>query len=105
MIPIMMAGSMIPLALGTLALLAGKALIIAKLALTLSLIIGLKKLVSQDDSHGSSYQVVHGGSGGGHFRRSIQASDAAAAAQNMAYRSYIPLNPDSSTNMYVASRR
>lgn len=89
----MMGGSMIPMALGTLALLAGKALIIAKLALTLSLIIGLKKLISSDD-HGS-YQVVS--HGGGHYRRSLQDDEAAHAA---AYRAYIPLTPESSTPQY-----
>ncbi|XKL63310.1 hypothetical protein PGB90_005674 [Kerria lacca] len=93
LIPLMMGGSMIPMALGTLALLAGKALIIAKLALTLSLIIGLKKLLSHDD-HGS-YQVVS--HGGGHYRRSLQDDEAAQAA---AYRAYIPLTPESSTSQY-----
>ncbi len=90
----MMGGSMIPMALGTLALLAGKALIIAKLALTLSLIIGLKKLLSHDD-HGA-YQVV---GHQGHYRRSLQDDE---AAQSAAYRAYIPLTPESSTPQYAS---
>lgn len=94
MIPLMMGGSMIPMALGTLALLAGKALIIAKLALVLSLIIGLKKLLTNDD-HASSYQVVS--HGGGHYRRSLQDDE---LAQSMAYRAYIPLTPETSTSQY-----
>lgn len=95
MIPLMMGGSMIPMALGTLALLAGKALIIAKLALVLSLIIGLKKLLTNDD-HSSSYQVVSHGAGG-HYRRSLQDDE---LAQSMAYRAYIPLTPETSTPQY-----
>lgn len=43
--------ALIPIALGVLFLLAGKALIISKIALVLSLIIGLKKLLSQKQSH------------------------------------------------------
>lgn len=54
--------ALVPIGLGVLFLLAGKALIISKIALVLSLIIGLKKLLSQKQSHD------HGGwqqSGGG----------------------------------------
>lgn len=54
--------ALVPIAIGVLFLLAGKALIISKIALVLSLIIGLKKLLSQKQSHD------HGGwqqSGGG----------------------------------------
>lgn len=42
---------LIPIAIGVLFLLAGKALIISKIALVLSLIIGLKKLLSQKQGH------------------------------------------------------
>ncbi|XP_033341533.1 DUF1676 domain-containing protein Osi12 [Megalopta genalis] len=64
--------ALIPIALGVLFLLAGKALIISKIALVLSLIIGLKKLLSQKQSHD------HGGwqqSGGG-WDRSLKAVSA-----------------------------
>ncbi|XP_031847315.1 DUF1676 domain-containing protein Osi12 [Nomia melanderi] len=83
--------ALIPIALGVLFLLAGKALIISKIALVLSLIIGLKKLLSQKQSHD------HGGwqqSGGGGWDRSLKAvseampSTTEAAqkyAQNLAY--------------------
>lgn len=86
---------MIPMALGTLALLAGKALIIAKLALTLSLIIGLKKIISHDD-HGSYQVITHGG----HYRRSLQDDE---AAHSIAYRAYIPLTSESSTTFQYSS--
>ncbi|XP_043600133.1 uncharacterized protein LOC122575374 [Bombus pyrosoma] len=60
--------ALIPIALGVLFLLAGKALIISKIALVLSLIIGLKKLFSQKQSHD------HGGwqQGGGGWDRSLK---------------------------------
>ncbi|XP_076174498.1 DUF1676 domain-containing protein Osi12 [Ptiloglossa arizonensis] len=60
--------ALVPLALGVLFLLAGKALIISKIALVLSLIIGLKKLLSQKQSHD------HGGwqQGGGGWDRSLK---------------------------------
>ncbi|KZC11135.1 hypothetical protein WN55_02496 [Dufourea novaeangliae] len=85
--------ALIPIALGVLFLLAGKALIISKIALVLSLIIGLKKLLSQKQSHD------HGGwqqSGGGGWDRSLKTISEAAEmsstteatmkyAQNLAY--------------------
>lgn len=87
MYPFMMGGMTIPLAFGVLALLAGKALIIAKLALVLSAIVGLKKLFADD--HGSSHEyVTHAG---GHYRRSLPGEPIAAAASNMAYSSYMPV--------------
>lgn len=87
MYPFMMGGMTIPLAFGVLALLAGKALIIAKLALALSAIVGLKKLIGGDQ--GSSHEYV---SHGGHYRRSLPGEPiAAAAASNMAYSSYMPV--------------
>ncbi|XP_017891515.1 uncharacterized protein LOC108631856 [Ceratina calcarata] len=62
--------ALIPIALGVLFLLAGKALIISKIALVLSLIIGLKKLLAQKHSHHehSSWQP----SGGGGWDRSLK---------------------------------
>lgn len=81
----MIGGTLIPLAFGALALLAGKALIVSKLALVLAAIIGLKKLVSGGGGHESSHEVVvsagHGGSGWG---RNYQ------DAQNKAYSAYAP---------------
>lgn len=66
MIPLLLAGTFIPLAYGALALLAGKALIVSKLALVLASIIGIKKLVSQSGGHHeSSHEVVVAGHGGG----------------------------------------
>lgn len=69
--------ALIPLALGAIALIAGKALLIGKIALVLSAIIGLKKLLSQEkhvtyevvahphhtSSHSSSHGDAVGGSG------------------------------------------
>jgi len=78
-----MAGTLVPIALAGLALLAGKALIISKLALVLAGIIGLKKLL--------------GGSGGGHHHESAyQVVSGHAASRSLqdphllAYRSYAP---------------
>ncbi|VVC33501.1 Protein of unknown function DUF1676 [Cinara cedri] len=86
MYPFMMGGMTIPLAFGVLALLAGKALIIAKLALALSAIVGLKKLFGDG---GSSHEYVSHGGGGGHYRRSLPGEP--VAASNMAYSSYMPV--------------
>jgi len=60
--------ALVPIAMGVLFLLAGKALIISKIALVLSLIIGLKKLLSQKQGHD------HGGwqQGGGGWDRSLK---------------------------------
>ena len=70
--------AMVPLAMGVLFLLAGKALIISKIALVLSMIIGLKKLLSQKQSgggdHGHGWQSGGGGGGGG-WDRSLKATE------------------------------
>lgn len=59
MIPLLLGSTIIPIAYGALALLAGKALIVSKLALVLASIIGIKKLVSHSgSSHESSREVV-----------------------------------------------
>lgn len=57
--------ALVPLALGAIAIIAGKALLIGKIALVISAIIGLKKLLSQKHV---TYEVVshHGGGGNGH---------------------------------------
>lgn len=62
------AAALIPLALGAIALIAGKALLIGKIALLLASIIGLKKLLSQQQKT-VTYEIVshgHGHGGGGH---------------------------------------
>jgi hypothetical protein len=81
------AAALLPLAIGFLALISFKALIIGKLALILSGIIALKKLL--EHKHSSSYEVVahpshHSYSydeAHGAFRRSIDAQKLAYAAQ------------------------
>lgn len=78
--------------LGFLALIAFKALIIGKLALLLSGIIGLKKLFESKNSSQSYEVVAHPShqsydehSGGGHYGRS------ADGGQQLAYSSYMQL--------------
>lgn len=99
-------GGFIAMAFQAIALIAGKALLIGKIALLLSAIIGLKKLVSGGESHEKttyeivkhpqvsqthSYSAAHYGSDfdttgpGGHYRRSVEDE---AAAQDRAYRAH-----------------
>ncbi|KAI5645728.1 hypothetical protein NE865_02395 [Phthorimaea operculella] len=84
-IPLLIGGMMVPLAFGALALLAGKALIVSKLALVLAGIIGLKKLLSPSGGGHEAHEVVvsagHGGSG---WSRSME------KAQDLAYNAYTP---------------
>ncbi|XP_063369156.1 uncharacterized protein LOC134657511 [Cydia amplana] len=84
-IPLLIGGMMVPLAFGALALLAGKALIVSKLALVLAGIIGLKKLLSPSGGGHEAHEVVvsagHGGSG---WSRSLEKS------QDLAYNAYAP---------------
>lgn len=54
MIPLLLGSTIIPIAYGALALLAGKALIVSKLALVLASIIGIKKLVSHSGGSGET---------------------------------------------------
>ncbi|XP_012287513.1 uncharacterized protein LOC105703595 [Orussus abietinus] len=86
--------AMIPIAIGVLFLLAGKALIISKIALVLSLIIGLKKLLSQKQSGHDSHHGWQQSSGGWDrsFKKSLDSSlpgmatqDNQEYAQNLAY--------------------
>lgn len=93
LIPLLLGGTLVPIALGALALLAGKALIISKLALVLAGIIGLKKLLGggQGGGHESGHEVVvggHGGGGGGGsgWGRSYEKEQ----AQKLAYNAYQP---------------
>lgn len=102
------AAALLPLILGAIALIAGKALLIGKIALVLSAVIGLKKLLSQEkhvtyevvahphhssshsSSHGEAYSV--GGSGldvGGGYGSSGHGGGGwgrSADAQDLAYR-------------------
>ncbi|KYN39948.1 hypothetical protein ALC56_05716 [Trachymyrmex septentrionalis] len=80
-IPLLIGGTLVPLALGALALLAGKALIVSKLALVLASIIGLKKLVSGSHDHGHEVVQVGGGHGSGGWARS---------GHDIAYSAYKP---------------
>ncbi|KAG7190706.1 hypothetical protein KM043_006783 [Ampulex compressa] len=80
-IPLLLGGTLVPLALGALALLAGKALIVSKLALVLASIIGLKKLVSGGGDHGHEVVQVAGGHGSSGWARS---------SHDLAYSAYKP---------------
>ncbi|XP_017046590.1 uncharacterized protein LOC108091758 [Drosophila ficusphila] len=65
MIPLLLGGTLVPLAYGALAMLAGKALIVSKLALVLASIIGIRRLLSGAHSgKETSHEVVV--SAGGH---------------------------------------
>ncbi|XP_055543299.1 uncharacterized protein LOC129728855 [Wyeomyia smithii] len=80
--------AMVPVAIAGLYLLAGKALIVSKIALLLAGIIGLKKLVaSKQQGGGGGWSSGGSGHGGGWDRRSADLA-ASAAAQNLAYNSY-----------------
>lgn len=99
-------GGFLAIAFQAIALIAGKALLIGKIALLLSAIIGLKKLVSSGEAHEkTTYEIVkhpqvsqshtysasHYGNDfdttgpGGHYRRSVEDE---AAAQDRAYNAY-----------------
>ncbi|XP_066581671.1 uncharacterized protein Osi7 [Prorops nasuta] len=111
------AAALLPLALGSIALIAGKALLIGKIALVISAIIGLKKLLGQQKHvtyevvahphHGGSTHVAHEESGHGGY--AAASSDYAGGyssgggsgghgwarslpqdAQNLAYRAHQP---------------
>lgn len=82
-IPLLIGGTLVPLALGALALLAGKALIVSKLALVLASIIGLKKLVSGGGDHGHGHEVVQVSGGHG-------SSGWARTSHDLAYSAYKP---------------
>jgi len=106
------AAALLPLLLGAIALIAGKALLIGKIALVLSAVIGLKKLLSQEkhvtyevvahphhtsshtSSHGDSFSSG-GGSGGAGFSGGDSSSYGGSSshgwgrsydAQNLAYK-------------------
>lgn len=78
-------------AMSKIAFIAGKALIVAKIALVISAVVGLKKLLSQDEHHDSTQVIYkqaesgHGGGGSG-WHRSI---DDQVQAHQMAYSGQI----------------
>lgn len=99
------AAALLPLLLGAIALIAGKALLIGKIALVLSAVIGLKKLLSQEkhvtyevvahphhssshsSSHGEAYSVGSGIEAGGGYASSGHGGwGRSADAQDLAYR-------------------
>lgn len=104
------AAALLPLLLGAIALIAGKALLIGKIALVLSAIIGLKKLLSQEKHvtyevvahphHSSSHSVSHDSLGGGYGSGGSDASSYASSghggwgrsidAQDLAYKNQKP---------------
>ncbi|CAG9860652.1 unnamed protein product [Phyllotreta striolata] len=86
LLPLILGGTLIPLALGALALLAGKALIVSKLALVLAGIIGLKKLLSGGGGHDAGHVEVYSAGHSGWGRS--YAKDAKEDAQNLAYSAY-----------------
>ncbi|XP_071441026.1 uncharacterized protein [Hetaerina americana] len=89
------AAALIPLALGALALLALKALIVGKLALLISALIGLQKLLASQQST-KTYEVVahphyshsYGGDHHDHYARALET--AKEGAHDMAYAAYSP---------------
>ncbi|KAL3268023.1 hypothetical protein HHI36_007156 [Cryptolaemus montrouzieri] len=85
LLPLILGGTLVPIALGALALLAGKALIVSKLALVLAGIIGLKKLLGGGGGggHQSGHEVVVSGGHSG-WGRSYEKDQ----AQNVAYSAY-----------------
>jgi hypothetical protein len=86
-----MATMMAQAAMGKIALIAGKALVIAKVALAISAIIGLKKLFSS--SGGESHQVVYatGGHDHGGWQGRAFTSDH-PQAHDLAYKAQKPEN-------------
>ena len=104
------AAALLPLLLGAIALIAGKALLIGKIALVLSAIIGLKKLLSQEKHvtyevvahphHSSSHSVSHDSYGGGYSGGGSDSSSYASSghggwgrsidAQDLAYKNQKP---------------
>lgn len=91
MMSMMMAGfmmkmmSMVPVAIAGLYILAGKALIVSKIALLLAGIIGLKKIVASKQSSSPPAGWPSGGGGGAGWERSI---DTNMANHKLAYRGH-----------------
>ena len=90
---LMMKGMLTAIGMGGLGLLAMKALMVSGMALMLSAIIGIKKLASKDDDHGSGHVVSvvpvhHSGGDHGHYRKKRSAEGDIYEAALMAYRGY-----------------
>ncbi|XP_063229128.1 uncharacterized protein LOC134534576 [Bacillus rossius redtenbacheri] len=85
---LMMKGVLGAIGLGGAALLAMKALMVSMMALMLSAIVGVKKLASKDDDHGTHHvQVVpvhHSGGEHGHYRRRRAGPDPYRAHRHLA---------------------
>lgn len=79
--------SMVPVAMAGLYMLAGKALIISKIALLLAGIIALKKLVASKQSMPAPTWSSGGGGGGSGWERSIDAQTM-ENNHNLAYRAH-----------------
>lgn len=88
-----MAGMMAQMFMGKIAFMAGAALIIAKIALMMSTIIGVKKLNGGGGGGGETQHVVYAASGGGDgyghshggWHRSLNTQD----VQNIVYRGHM----------------
>ncbi|XP_050304927.1 uncharacterized protein LOC126742325 [Anthonomus grandis grandis] len=76
MMGLMMGKLLAALGIGGVGLLAMKALMVSALALMLSIIIGLKKLVHHDDD-GGGHHVIHAGHGHEYHRRKREAAEVA----------------------------
>ncbi|XP_017103609.2 uncharacterized protein Osi8 [Drosophila bipectinata] len=87
MIPLLLGGTIVPLAYGALAMLAGKALIVSKLALVLASIIGIKKLLSGGGGGKDSHEVVVSSGSHSGWGRELDAS--------MAYSGWKPAAKES----------
>ncbi|KAJ9577082.1 hypothetical protein L9F63_006362 [Diploptera punctata] len=109
----LMKGGMIALGMKALALLAGKALIIAKIALVLAAIIGISKIAGDNHKENTTYEIVkhphvshahthsssyldggHGhyessGHGHEHYKRSLELPEAAMYPHLLAYRGHL----------------
>lgn len=79
--------SMVPIAIAGLYILAGKALIISKIALLLAGIIGLKKIVASKQSSAPPAWSSGGGGGSSGWERSIDAQTM-ENNHNLAYRAH-----------------
>lgn len=79
-------------AMSKIAFIAGKALIVAKIALVISAVIGLKKLLSQDDQQSSTqviYKQAEPSHSSGGWHRSIDIPSDHVHAHQLAYGGHI----------------
>ena len=99
----MKAMMIIPMSIGTLFILAGKALIISKIALVLSLMILLKKLISTPKEHvvHESHAWAPSAGSGGWDRRSYKQPETSQSPYQ-SYQSYPSYNQNSQTAQNLA---